>query len=671
MKDRIYRILVNRVPGIRERYLEKRNQKKGMGRLGALFTLLWLNVQYYLLFRKSLGQSKQFPVYEEKPLWHKGSESSLSRRESPEAFASRLMQYDIVSFDVFDTLLFRPFSSPADIFFLVGMELCYPDFKRLRIEAEERAREKKEKSDKTREVTLEEIWNELEAETGISKEAGMRAEWEWERKCCFANPYLLRVVKELQKKGKRVIAVSDMYLGPEHIRKLLQDCGYGTFCGYFVSGSLGVSKSDGRLYDLIRRQMGEGCSYAHVGDQEHSDQKQAGQHGWEAFLYHNVNQTGGRFRPQDMSAVTGSIYRGLVNARLHSGEAVYSREYEYGFAYGGLFAAGYCRFLHEYAQSHQIDKIVFLSRDGAVLLEAYRLMYPMEQERITYGYWSRLAAMKLTCGYFREEYFQRFLFHKADQGFSFRQILESMELGFMLVPLCRSVQAKPETELTHKNAEDVKKYIIDHWEQVLAQYEEQRTAGGMYYRQLLQNCKKVAAVDVGWAGSGAIMLRYAVSHLWNMECEVTGILAGTNTCQSAGRDASEAFYLDGKLASYLYSQQVNRDLWKFHDPTKGHNLYWELLLGAPEGSLRGFYLDGSGQCQLRFRKNHADAAKIDEIHRGILDFVRLFLETERRLGIAIPVSGRDAYAPMLCVEGRKNQKFRKGLEGLLDEIHIG
>ena len=147
-------------------------------------------------------------------------------------------------------------------------------------------------------------------------------------------------------------------------------------------------------------------------------------------------------------------------------------------------------------------------------------------------------------------------------------------------------------------------------------------------------------------------------------------MAGTNSCYSPEPDTGEAFLFQGKLVSYLYSQSENRDLWKFHDPAQNHNLYWELLLGAPEGSLKGFYWDRNGHCECRFKESRADAARIREIHRGILDFVQQFLEVERRLGCSIPIHGRDAYAPMLSVCSRKNKAFRKGLEGLMDEIHI-
>ena len=80
--------------------------------------------------------------------------------------------------------------------------------------------------------------------------------------------------------------------------------------------------------------------------------------------------------------------------------------------------------------------------------------------------------------------------------------------------------------------------------------------------------------------------------------------------------------------------------------------------------------DGDGSFRLAFRENRTNPDKIREIHRGILDFVDLFLDTERRLGMEIPVSGRDAYAPMLAVLSRKNKAFRRELEELLDEIHL-
>lgn len=604
-------------------------------------------------------------------MYSRASESSLSRLENPEQFARTLLCYDAVSFDVFDTLLFRPFSHPADLFYLVGMELNYPDFHRIRTEVEETLRQRKQRDTGSAEITFAEIWTAMEQETGIPRHVGMAAEWKWEQRCVFANPYMLRVVRELQANGKQVLAVSDMYLSGNDVQNLLEGCGYNGLTACLVSSDYGVSKSDGRLYGKVPECIGPSRTVLHIGDNPQADVVKARESHLFALLYPNVHRTGNRYRTTDLSAITGSIYRGLTDVCLHNGLALYSREYEYGFIYGGLFVTGYCRFIHAYAEAHHPDKVLFLSRDGAVLLQAYRLMYPQESKRAVYAHWSRLAALKITARFFKSEYFRRFLMHKTNQGFTLRQIFGSMELSHLLPQLCRELETDPDEELTNKNIGNVKAYIQDRWNEVLEHYAPQVKAGGVYYRRLLGDSRCAAAVDIGWAGSGALMLDTAVNRLWDLSCPITGILAGTLSGQSMEVNGMEPFLLNGRLVSYLYSSRENRDLWKRHDPVQNHNLYWELLLGAPEGSLLGFYPGSGDDCRLHFKEPPTHARAITAIHEGILDFVRLFCETERRLGLTIPISGRDAYAPMLSVTDRKNRAFCKPLEVLLDDIHIG
>lgn len=661
MRERLIRLLLGRSPVIREKFL--RFRKKGGGRLKGLGYLLWLQLLY--------GWRPEAEERERIALYAKESESSFSRRAAPEEFAQELARYGAVSFDVFDTLLFRPFSDPADLFYLAGMELHYPDFRRIRMQTEARARRQRKAETGSAEVTFEEIWTAMEEETGIPRERGMEVEFGWELRCCTANPYMRQAVEALQRQGRRVFAVSDMYLGEARIRRLLEGCGYTGLAGCLVSGDEGVSKWEGGLYRLLRDRLGPGVSAVHVGDNPRADVRRAREAGLAARLYPNVSQAGRRYRPHDMTPITGSLYRGLVNIRLHSGLDVCSREYEYGFVYGGLFAAGYCRFIHAYAEAHNLDRVLFLSRDGAALLRAYRLLYPEEGERAVYAYWSRLAAVKVTAGGYKAAYFRQFLDHKAGGGFSLRRVLAGMELEDWLPDLCRTVGAHPADPLTHKNLESVKSYVQRRWPDVLERYAPQAEAAGRYYAGLLRGCRRAAAVDIGWAGSGAVMLDYAVNRQWGLDCPVAGLLAGTLSAPMTEADGTAPFLFSGVLESYLFAAGENRDLWKRHDPIRGDNLYWERLLGSTEGSLVGFYPDGRGGTSLRFRPPPAHPERIAAIHEGLLDFVRLFLETERRLGVTIPVSGRDAYAPMIAVCDRKNRRFRKGLEALLDEPHIG
>lgn len=127
-----------------------------------------------------------------------GQESRLSLREPPEALAQRLLKWDVISSDIFDTLVCRYLDKPDDLFYIVGQRLGSMNFHLYRMEAEERAWEKA----LNREATLEENDRELEGLRGLDPEAGTAAQLQAERDFLFPNPYLLRVCQELVKHHK-------------------------------------------------------------------------------------------------------------------------------------------------------------------------------------------------------------------------------------------------------------------------------------------------------------------------------------------------------------------------------------------------------------------------------------------------------------------------------------
>lgn len=121
----------------------------------------------------------------------------------------------------------------------------------------------------------------------------------------------------------------------------------------------------------------------------------------------------------------------------------------------------------------------------------------------------------------------------------------------------------------------------------------------------------------------------------------------------------------------MYSQQHNRDIWKLHNPNLLHNLYWEILLDAPMGSFIGFYPDGAGGVQYKFKEPKADTRKIEEIQSGILDFVKEYAVIQNKNTVLAHISGRDAYAPMVLAENKKNESFMKQNVDLMDEVNVG
>ena len=648
IKDYIYSLLVNKHPEITRNYHRFRKNVNGYGRVSAWIYLLKLNVQYILF--KGVGTEDFYEAH--KKLQVGISESLIDSKKKPEDLAEELASYDVISFDVFDTLIFRPFSNPTDLFFLVGEKLEYPDFERIRVEIEKKAREKKLLEKENSEVTFDDIWSLMELETGIPKEEGKKCEWECELKYCFANPYMKKVLKVLHEKGKHVIAVSDMYLGKEYLRELLHECGMRFIDKIYVSCDCGKSKSNSVLFQELKNIYGHDRTYVHVGDNEISDYKHAKENGFTAILYKNVNELGNKYRADDMSAITGSIYCGLINSYIYNGIKKFSLPYEFGFIYGGLFVLGYCQWIHKYVETNKCDKILFLARDGDILSQVYKILYPRDAYRVEYVYWSRLAATKMTAQHFKYDYFRRFLYHKVNQGYTLKKIFASMELEDMLETfLIRSENRENytgQTVLTSCIADEVKRYLTDNWNLVLEHYDEQREAGKDYYMSILNGCRHAVAVDVGWAGSGAICLDYLVNKEWNLNCEIVGLIAGSNSLNNHEPNTSEPFFRKGKLVSYMFSQEKNRDIWKSHNPNNGDNIVVELLLASKEKSFRGFSKENF------IFSDSKPEINAEEVQQGIIDFVEWYLE---RIGDIPEISGRDAYAPIKVVT--ENREWMK------------
>ena len=200
--------------------------------------LLGINFCYYILFCHFLGKQTEIPVYEEKKPPCAESESVLANRDrkSVSETVSFLMQYDVISFDIFDTLIFRPFSEPTDLFFFLGEKTGILDFKRLRMQAEAEARTQKYKEEKHYEIKLSDIWSRLENEIGVTKEQGMQMEQALEMEICYANTFMQQVFtlrtciyqKHLYRSCCKKTAMEDMrnYMFPVNMKRVRQRVHY-------------------------------------------------------------------------------------------------------------------------------------------------------------------------------------------------------------------------------------------------------------------------------------------------------------------------------------------------------------------------------------------------------------------------------------------------------------
>lgn len=209
----------------------------------------------------------------------------------------------VLSLDIFDTLLTRPVvDDPRDIFHLVAAKVDDAfdlDFVALRWHAE------KELGDPY--ATLDDIYAHIQRRHGLSPELAARLKKEemlCERTLLQPRPDMLELCRAAQAAGKRIIAVSDMYLPSSFLLEVLHEKGFAAVEAVYVSAEHKARKSDSdALFDImLRKEQVDAANVLHMGDHTRSDVAVPLSKGMAAVHIPSVRQML-RARGGDMAAV--------------------------------------------------------------------------------------------------------------------------------------------------------------------------------------------------------------------------------------------------------------------------------------------------------------------------------------------------------------------------------
>lgn len=191
-------------------------------------------------------------------------------------------QTTYVSFDIFDTLVCRPFMHPADLFAILSDELnknggAYINFRQIRIDAEKNRRNQLQIQFPSREeITLDEIYDTIKQDYAIApelvaslKECEINLELEFIRtreigKCLY---------ELAEDSGKQIIICSDMYLSKQIIECILQKNGYIGYKKLYLSSEIKQVKGTKSLFNFVKKDLQCKCenTIIHIGDNWVSD----------------------------------------------------------------------------------------------------------------------------------------------------------------------------------------------------------------------------------------------------------------------------------------------------------------------------------------------------------------------------------------------------------------
>ncbi len=334
----------------------------------------------------------------------------LSQRFSDACHKLETPGLKVVAFDVFDTLLLRPYLDTETAKAIVAARVdealdiqgLGERYQRLRVEAERRARERLQ-----RDVSLHDICAELGSLLGLDAETTARlAAFEESVEAAAVAPRddVIKLLSIAHARGLRTVLASDMFLPRAALEAILDANGIKAgemYDALYLSNEVNARKDTGKLYPLILEREAAtdpipDSGFLMVGDNERSDVQIPLDMGayalhvmrpvdiacalprWSALLS-RIPEAAAPVAPGNLDhhLTLGLIIRRMFGLGFH-GDTPPNAE---NFTSHGAFGTGYCvvgpilfafaHWLRERARADGIERLLFLSREGQILKAAY------------------------------------------------------------------------------------------------------------------------------------------------------------------------------------------------------------------------------------------------------------------------------------------------------------
>lgn len=292
----------------------------------------------------------------------------------------------VVSFDLFDTLLVRPYSIPQDVFLHLEERYGLKGFAKDRTDAENKARILLNK----KLVNYDEIYACMPQMYQFLKEKEQELEFE----TLYVNPEMKVIYDYLIKQGKKIILTSDMYYSEDFFKKILDKNNIRGYYKIYISGVVNKSKHHGDLYQYILDDLKIKTSdIIHIGDNYYADYRQAVNNGLQALHYEapilqffNSFPRLRKFYDENNNLTSHIIIGVLLKKWLQSNKKMNNYWEYFGYFYGGPICYGLSNFVYDEAIKEGLKEFIFVARDGYIIEKIFNLLQKQFNTNIKTAY---------------------------------------------------------------------------------------------------------------------------------------------------------------------------------------------------------------------------------------------------------------------------------------------
>lgn len=415
----------------------------------------------------------------------------------------------VVSFDIFDTLLERPCINPTDILYLLNYP---PKVLKTRLFAETDLKDPF--------VNIWGIWDYVKFQCNLcdeEKESYLKEELGIERKLAFSREIAKEIYNYAVQKGKKIIAVSDMYLPGNFLKELLHEKGYPCIETVYVSCEEKDRKDSGKLFNkVLTNEKLKSLNMIHIGDNIMSDYKIPLYKGIKTFW---IPSSLFLFKRDFIRRTREDRFNNIIPddpiLRLLLGFTI-NRIYETGNDLKKSRAINFKQFVNlviaPYAvhtalfinnnrkiQSGIYNKIFFAARDGFLPMQIYKKIKDTTSIPSEYLFASRRAYGCLS----NENFIQSFDTLISEKNYTLDDFLK-----FLLPNKTEYESLIPQIdkEILNLSIKDNKELCEDilnkNRERISSYYSNRRFITSQYYTNIFKDCKeRILIFDCGYSGS--------------------------------------------------------------------------------------------------------------------------------------------------------------------------
>lgn len=565
---------------------------------------------------------------------------------------------NVVSFDFFDTLMSRRVAHPRDIFFILGKRLSANNllsfdipaerFQALRITAEQRARD----ASTCKEINIIDIYRQFPENFFRAEiEKIVEMEVDTEQDFLFPSADMIDAVKLANKRGKKVIVVSDIYLDADHLKRFWGSSTPGIDIKFYASSEYKTGKYD-KLFDIVIKDLAcKPSAILHSGDNYISDcQTPASKgiktcflpHGSATFWNTFSHEVGHSSTEERICLEHGDLGVTALRCKvmLHRPPSEIDKDgyVRYGAQILGPVFSPFVHWVSAICSEENIDVVLPLMREGYMIDKllsshsdivsrpAYLSRRVLFQATLTKADRSILESLKFgnlestVC-----DYLELIGLYSADTPEFYEILEESISKGDIFHQLLNTIVQTPHLiAKVRGRAQDVRKGVIAHIKTLT------KTERGI--------AKKIALIDVGWNATIQRLLQNILIEE-EIDLQVIGLYMMTtptvNDLTFSGIFA-KGFYVDGGYPTPDFIS-LSRTLEIFEQscaPSHGSVLQHNIKTGEPTLKL-----------DLIHPNQRAD---IEDIQEGILLFNELYYRnTPKNIASQKLKSLSDKFRPIL------------------------